>query len=94
MHNKYNDEDMGYLMEVIASINDPKDCGNFFDDLCTIQELKSMAQRLKVAKMLTQGKVYGDIAAETGASSTTISRVNKCLLYGKNGYKKVFEMKE
>ncbi|MCL2014107.1 MAG: YerC/YecD family TrpR-related protein [Oscillospiraceae bacterium] len=77
---------MDCLMKAIISITDMENCYSFFDDLCTIPELKAMSQRFEVAKMLTQGSGYNDIMSKTGASSATISRVSKCLQYG-SGYK-------
>lgn len=66
-------------------------CYNFFEDLCTITELRAMAQRFQVAKMLDEGQIYSDIVKETGASTATISRVNKCLIYGTDGYRMVLD---
>ena len=74
------------LFSAIVSIDNLDDCYDFFDDLCTIQELKAIAQRFHVARMLRQKKVYSDIVKETGASTATISRVNRCLHYGAEGY--------
>ena len=68
-----------------------EECYNFFEDLCTVQELKALSQRLQVASMLSDGKVYSDIVAKTGASTATISRVNRSLNYGCDGYKVIFE---
>lgn len=77
------------LFKAILSLKDLEQCENFFDDLCTIKELQSMAQRLQVAKLLREKKTFTEIAAVTGASSATISRVNKCIMYGANGYEYV-----
>ena len=72
-----------------------EECYAFFDDLCTVLELKSLSQRLQVAKMLSEHYVYNDIVAATGASTATISRVNRSLNYGADGYEIVFNrMKE
>ena len=68
-----------------------EECYDFFEDLCTAQELKTIAQRLVVAKMLSDKCVYTDIVRETGASTATISRVNRSLQYGCDGYDKIFE---
>ena len=73
------------------TLKSKEECYNFFEDLCTIPELKAMAQRLQVAKMLSENRVYSDIVAETGASTATISRVNRSLIYGMDGYSTVFE---
>ena len=63
----------------------------FFEDICTIKEIKSISQRLEVAKLLHAKKTYNEIEAETGASTATISRVNRCLMYGNGGYKTVID---
>lgn len=81
-----NDE----LYNAILKLETVEECRNFFEDLCTVTELASITQRLKVAKMLTENCVYTDIAAKTGASTATISRVNRSLRYGNNGYDVVF----
>lgn len=83
------DENMDLLMSALLKLGTAEECYSLFEDLCTISELKSMAQRMEVAKMLYDGMVYTDIAAKTGASTATISRVNKCLNYGSDGYKLV-----
>ena len=77
------------LFEAILSLRDPEECRAFFQDLCTVAELKAMAQRLEVAQLLDQGLIYNDILQRTGASSATISRVNRALQYGADGYKTV-----
>lgn len=74
------------LFEVILKLENIDECYDFFEDICTIKELLDIAQRLEVAEMLNEGKNYAEITAKTGASTATISRVNKCLVYGK-GYK-------
>jgi len=74
------------LFEAILSLETEEDCYRFFEDLLTIKELQSMAQRWQVARMLKEKTTYTDIEAETGASAATISRVNKCLHYGAGGY--------
>ena len=79
------------LFEVISALETPEDCRRFFDDICTIKELQAMAQRFRVAAQLRDDKNYNEIQADTGASSATISRVNKCLLYGSGGYATVLE---
>ena len=78
------------LFEAILSLKDTDECYNFFEDLCTVPELKAMSQRIVVAKMLTDKKVYSDIVSKTGASTATISRVNRSLIYGSDGYEMVF----
>ena len=83
------------MYEAILSLQSVDECMGFFDDLCTVTELMAMEQRFQVAMCLNQGMIYNDILAETGASSATISRVNRSLQYGKDGYAIVFDrMKE
>lgn len=74
--------------KTVLSIKDYDECRDFFEDICTIKELDAISQRLMVAKLLKSGKTFNEIAEISGASSATISRVNKCLVYGK-GYKSV-----
>ena len=83
------------MYEAILTLQNVDECMRFFDDLCTVTELMAMEQRFQVAMCLNQGMIYNDILAETGASSATISRVNRSLQYGKDGYAIVFDrMKE
>jgi len=77
------------LFEAILALKDQEECRAFFQDLCTVAELKAMAQRLEVAQLLDQGLIYNDILQRTGASSATISRVNRALQYGADGYKTI-----
>jgi TrpR-related protein YerC/YecD len=77
------------LFKAILSLKDEGQCSNFFEDICTISELKSMAQRLEVARMLDAGSIYEEIVEKTGASTATISRVKRCLVYGADGYNSV-----
>lgn len=77
------------LFEAILSLKDVDECYRFFEDISTVSELRSLAQRLEVAKMLQANQTYGDIAGKTGASTATISRVKRCLNYGADGYKLV-----
>ncbi len=79
------------MYEAILSLQNVDECIRFFDDLCTVTELMAMEQRFQVAMCLNQGMIYNDILAETGASSATISRVNRSLQYGKDGYAIVFD---
>lgn len=74
------------LMRAILQLKNIDECYDFFVDLCTISEIHSMSQRMEVALMLAEKKIYSNIAAQTGASTATISRVNKCLNYGNDGY--------
>ena len=89
-NNKIKHEATDLLFKAILSLNNEEECYNFFEDLCTVPELKAMSQRIVVAKMLTDKKVYSDIVAKTGASTATISRVNRSLIYGSDGYEMVF----
>ena len=83
------------LYEAILSLENLDECIRFFDDLCTVTELMAMEQRYQVASCLNDGMIYNEILAETGASSATISRVNRSLQYGRGGYAIVFDrMKE
>ena len=81
------------LYDAILSLQSREACYRFFDDLCTFSEITAMAQRLQVAGMLLEGKTFSQISAETGVSSATITRVNKCLGYGSGGYGQVLEKK-
>lgn len=84
-----------HLFEAILLLEDKEECFRFFEDVCTVNELLSLSQRFEVAKMLTQNKTYLEIAEKTGASTATISRVNRSLNYGNDGYQMVFNrMKE
>lgn len=91
MNPKLKELDLEYLFDAILCLKTPEECYAFFDDLCTVPELKAISQRLSVAKMLNSQRVYSDIVAETGASTATISRVNRSLSYGSDGYKIIFE---
>lgn len=91
MNSKLKDKNLDELFRAILTLETLEECYNFFEDLCTVNELKSMSQRLVVAKMLRDEKVYTDIVAQTGASTATISRVNRSLHYGCDGYEVVFE---
>ena len=86
MNSKGKKQDTKELFESILSLKTVKECELFFDDLCTVSELNALSQRISVAKMLRQNMVYSDIAAKTGASSATISRVARCINYGDGGY--------
>lgn len=90
MKDKLRDPNVDEMFKAILCLENMDECYNFFEDLCTALELKAMSQRLKVAKMLTEHHVYSDIVKETGASTATISRVNRSLNYGCDGYDVVF----
>lgn len=91
MKRNLNDENIDLLFKAILELRTYDECADFFDDLCTVTELKSISQRIKVAKMLRDKCVYSDIVAQTGASTATISRVNRSLQYGSNGYEVLFQ---
>ena len=78
------------LYKAILMLKDEEECYNFFQDLCTVSELRSMEQRFEVATLLNDGMIYNDILEKTGASSATISRVNRSLQYGEDGYSVAF----
>ncbi|MGN1400285.1 MAG: YerC/YecD family TrpR-related protein [Bacillus sp. (in: firmicutes)] len=83
---KLRGKELDQLFKAILSLEDLEECYRFFDDLCTINEIQSLAQRLEVARMLKEGKTYHKIETETGASTATISRVKRCLNYGNDAY--------
>lgn len=86
---KFKRKDIDELFEAVLLLKDDEDCYRFFEDICTINELHAIAQRLQVAKLLSQKKTYSEIENLTNASTATISRINKCLMYGAEGYKRV-----
>ena len=83
-------EKNGQLYKAILQLKDEEECYNFFQDLCTVSELRSMEQRFKVALLLHEGTIYKEILVRTGASSATISRVNRSLSYGTGAYGQLF----
>ena len=89
MASKIHDHLTDQLFEAILSLKDKEQCYNFFDVIWTISELKALAQRLEVARMLDEGSIYEEIVSKTGASTATISRVKRCLVYGADGYNSV-----
>ena len=91
MNKKIRSDEVTHLFEAILTLENVEECYQFFEDLCTVNELLSLAQRYEVAKMLRDKKTYMDIAGKTGASTATISRVNRSLNYGNDGYDMVFE---
>ena len=91
MNEKLRDEHVDFLFRAVLTLKTMDDCYRFFEDLCTVPELKAMSQRIVVAKMLSDKRVYNDIVASTGASTATISRVNRSLAYGCDAYQMVFE---
>lgn len=89
MTKKPKKEHSDLLYESILTLQDLDECRKFFEDLCTVAELRAMEQRFEVALLLSDGMIYNDILERTGASSATISRVNRCLQYGADGYQTV-----
>ena len=87
-------EKNGELYKAILLLQDEEECYEFFQDLCTVSELRSMEQRFEVASLLEEGMIYNDILERTGASSATISRVNRSLSYGTGAYAKIFERRK
>ncbi len=79
------------LFQAILNLQNLEECSNFFEDICTIKEIQDISQRLEVAELLSQNISYLEISKKTGASTATISRVNKCLIYGNDGYKTALE---
>ena len=90
MNENIRSSSVEFLFRAVMSLESLEECYDFFEDLCTVQELKSISQRIVVAKMLSDKKVYSEIVKETGASTATISRVNRSLIYGNDSFQKVF----
>ena len=93
IHSKIKSDDLDLLFNSIIKLQTLQECYDFFEDIATINEVKSLAQRMHVAKLLSEKKTYSEIAEITGASTATISRVNKCLNYGA-GYRLVLNRKK
>jgi len=91
VNTKLKDKNLDELFKSILCLETVDECYDFFEDLCTVLELKALSQRMQVAKMLSDHHVYSDIVSETGASTATISRVNRSLNYGSDGYAIVFD---
>ena len=91
MNKKIKTDAVDFLFEAILSLESKEECYTFFEDVCTINELLSLSQRFEVAKLLREKKTYLEIAEKTGASTATISRVNRSLNYGNDGYDMEFE---
>ena len=91
MIKKFEDKNIHKLARAFSSVETPEECLKFLADLCTVSEVKAMAQRLEVASMLNEHKLYSDIVSKTGASTATISRVNNALTYGEDGYRTILE---
>lgn len=90
MNSKIKDKNTDFLFDAILTLKNREECYRFFEDLCTVPELRTLSQRIVVAKMLSDKRVYSDIVAATGASTATISRVNRSLTYGCDAYDMVF----
>ncbi|MBD5513408.1 MAG: TrpR YerC/YecD [Lachnospiraceae bacterium] len=91
MNQKIKTEAVDRLFDAVLCLNTREECYNFFEDLCTVNELLSLSQRFEVASMLKDKRTYLEIADKTGASTATISRVNRSLNYGNDGYEMIFE---
>ena len=91
MNKKIKNEAVDHLFQAILCPESVEECYNFFEDLCTVNELLSLSQRFEVASMLKSHKTYLEIADKTGASTATISRVNRSLNYGNDGYDLIFD---
>ena len=94
MNNKLINDAVDYLFDAVLQLQLKEECYNFFEDLCTVNELLSLSQRFDVAAMLRNKKTYLEIAEKTGASTATISRVNRSLHYGNDGYELIFQRLE
>lgn len=91
MNDKLKTPSTDYLFEAILNLQNIDECYRFFEDICTVNELVALSQRIQVAHMLREQKTYSEIAEKTGASTATISRVNRALNYGNDGYDLVFD---
>ena len=91
MSKNIRNESVDYLFDAILSLKNREECYLFFEDICTVNELLSLSQRFEVASMLRSKRTYLEIAERTGASTATISRVNRSLNYGNDGYDMVFQ---
>ncbi len=91
MNSKIKSREADFLFRAILELQSLDECYQFFEDLCTVTEIKSMSQRIVVAKMLSENRVYSEIVRETGASTATISRVKRSLEYGCDAYPMIFE---
>lgn len=94
MNNKLKNDAVDYLFDAVLQLQSKEECYNFFEDLCTVNELLSLSQRFDAAAMLRNKKTYLEIAEKTGASTATISRVNRSLHYGNDGYELIFQRLE
>ena len=94
MESKIKSSNTDFLFRAVLELKTMDECYAFFEDLCTVPEIKALSQRIVVAKMLSDGKVYNDVVTKTGASTATISRVKRSLDYGCDGYELLFERME
>lgn len=94
MREMMHKEQMALLVQALLSLESVEECEQLLNDLCTIREMQDLAQRIEVARLLKTQMTYNDIAQLTGASTATISRVNRCLLYGAGGYEKILNKLE
>lgn len=94
MNSKLKSKETDELFRALGKLENEKEYYNFFEDLCTVTELKSLSQRFHVARLLSEGKTYMEVGELTGASTATISRISKCLLYGADGYNLVLKRLE
>lgn len=90
-HSRMNSDQADSFFEAVLTLENMEECYRFFEDVCTIKEVQSISQRLEVAKLLKSGKTYNEIEEATGASTATISRINRSLNYGAGGYELVFK---
>lgn len=86
---RFKKPELDELFKAVLALEDEEDCYRFFEDICTINEIHAIAQRWQVAKLLSEKKTYSEIEEMTKASTATISRINKCLVYGADGYKRI-----
>ncbi|MFQ7473375.1 MAG: YerC/YecD family TrpR-related protein [Anaerovoracaceae bacterium] len=88
---KFKREDIDEFFKAVLLLENEEECYRFFEDICTINEIHAIAQRLQVAKLLSEDKTYSEIESITKASTATISRINKCLVYGSEGYRLILD---
>ncbi len=88
---RFKSEEIGELFKAILALESEEDCYRFFEDICTVNEIHAISQRWHVAKLLNEHKTYNEIEDITKASTATISRINKCLVYGADGYRRILE---
>ncbi len=91
---KFRSDELDELFDGILTLENREDCYRFFEDICTVNEMRAISQRLQVAKLLSKKKTYSEIEKQTKASTATISRINKCIAYGADGYRRVLERLE